>query len=290
MQVEAFSTNLITISGQNFTPSTTMSIPNFDGTINNLNVISPTTMELNITTGDMGLFDFIASNSSALNTQWSGNGVDLLEVLAPNNWVDLRLGGDSFSAGNAAGNDIRYKSGMTLSRDADGMYFTGIDIWYSWVKFESLGWTRGENKTLEWIFTNTDNKMMIGIGSTETDENAIQYTQMEIVAYFNNPTNFYGFYGSDGTVGTRVTQADSASTGSCTSNVFKIKFLDDGSTGKQFTLYCLPSSAEVDWDDETTPIKDMIIQSTIKPSQINIMPFIIPTDGGTQRFIAIRIR
>ena len=57
---------------------------------------------------------------------------------------------------------------MSLTRDANGMSFAGSTPWSSWVKFESLGWTRGTNQTVSWVFTTPTGAMMIGIGSDAT--------------------------------------------------------------------------------------------------------------------------
>jgi hypothetical protein len=283
-------TKTFTIEGKKFTPTSDVSIinPTFDGTIDTVNVLSPTSIEVTVTTtATEELYDLVITNGGVLNTQWSGNGVDGFEV--KKSWIDLRLGGEVFTDGNAAGNDIRYKSTMSMSRDANGMYFTGQGIWSSWVKFESLGWTRGSSKTLQWIFAEPDGAMMIGIGSDATNESAsTQYQQSEVVAYFS-ASSLSSLHGNNGTVGSETSQSNSTSLNSCGSDVFKIKFENDGSAGGQFTLYCLPSAAESDWDDELTVMKTFAIGGSLNPDEVNIMPFIIPRSGGAQRFIAVRV-
>ena len=234
------STSTITISGENFTPTTTVSIPGFDGTVNSITINSSSELEVNITSGTTETtYNIIISNNGVLNTEWAGNGVGLLTV-ATSTWVDLRAGGATFTDGNGAGNDIRYRSGMSMARDANGMYFTGSSPWSSWVKFESLGWTRGTNKTLQWIFTRPDSAMMIGIGSTTTDETSTaQYYQGEIEAYFNSSTNFSSFYG-------RSTNQSVNYNISGGSNIFKLVFENDGGASSTYTLYELPSASPAD--------------------------------------------
>ena len=164
--------------------------------------------------------------------------------------------------------------------------------WSSWVKFESLAWTRGDNKTIEWITTQPSGNMMFGIWSDATDENnGAQYAQAETETYFSNGTTMWGLYGNNGTVGSAGNQALSTSLTSCASQVFKTKMTNDGTSGSWvFTLYCLPSASIADWDDENTVMATATIWGTLAPDEANIMPFITPTSGGTQRFVAIRVQ
>ena len=77
------STITFTIRGKNFIPTSTVTIPGFDGTIDNVNVISPTEIEITLTSGTTETdYDIIVSNNGILNTQWSGNGTNLLHVAA----------------------------------------------------------------------------------------------------------------------------------------------------------------------------------------------------------------
>ena len=80
ISVTASSTVTIILNGDNFMPTSSVSIPGFDGTINSINAISPMEIQINITTGVANTFDIIVSNNGILNTQWVGNGVGLLKV------------------------------------------------------------------------------------------------------------------------------------------------------------------------------------------------------------------
>ncbi len=80
INVAAASTLTITLNGENFIPTSTVSIPSFDGTINSVTPLSPTEIQVNITTGTANTFDIVVSNNGILNTQWAGNGVGLLQV------------------------------------------------------------------------------------------------------------------------------------------------------------------------------------------------------------------
>jgi len=148
------------------------------GTVNSTTFISDNEMVINYTSGsNPELIDFTVDNGQSAT--FSG----ILEVML-STWIDLRLGANTFTHGNGAGNDIRYRAGMTMVQDADGMSFNNANPWSSWAKFEFLQWTRGELKTCEWVMTAATAAMMIGIGSTNTNETSTaQYYQQETLAY-----------------------------------------------------------------------------------------------------------
>ena len=280
-RVNQNTTSDITITGSFFTPTTTVTIAG--QTVNSVTFISDNELLVNVTSNATdGFYDVIVNNG--ISTTATG----IFEVKL-STWLDLRAGGDVFTDGNGAGNDIRYRVGMSLSRDAQGMSFNGSNPWSSWVKFESESWNRGDGKTLEWIFTTPTSSMMIGIGSDATNEtNTAQYAQMETEVYFQNATTMWGLYGNNGTVGSAGNQSSSNSITSCTSGVYKIKFENDGGAGSQFTLYCLPSSNPSDWDNETNIITTLTVGGSLNPNETNIMPVILPRTG-TQRFIALKV-
>lgn len=266
-------TKTVTVKGSYFTQTTTVAVPGL--TIGTVTIISDNELTVEVTSGTTdAFFNVEVSNHSGTTIATNGIQVEL------STWVDLRAGGDTFTSGNGAGNDIRFRSGMAMSRDATGMSFTGSTPWSSWVKFESLGWTRGDGITLQWIFSQPSSNMMIGIGSTATNEtNTAQYQQAEVEAYFSSATNFWGLYGTAGNQGDGVTIG---------AGTFKLKFENDGGVGQTFTMYQLPSANPSDWDDESNPIKTITIGGSLNPNEASIMPFIIPQNGGTQRFIAIK--
>lgn len=282
-----------TLNGVNFKPGTILTIPGFDGTIDTVTIVSPTELEFTITSGPaVAVYDIVLANR-ANNTEWGGNGVNLLSVEV-SNWWDLRQNGDAFTHGNAPGNDIRYRNGMSLSRDSDGMWFTGANPWTSWVKFESLWWPRGELRMLEWVFNAPTASIMIGIGSDATNEAATsQYNQMENQAYFSSAAYFSSLYGNNGTPGTTGYQSNGLNL--APHAFFKIKFTLDGRAanptppGGVFTLYSIPSIAPTHWSDENTPLLSFTIAGTLAPDEAHIMPSLLPRDGGAQRFAALRI-
>jgi hypothetical protein len=281
------------LNGINFQPNTILTIPSFDGSIDNISILTPTELEFTITAGPtIAVYDIVLTNI-VNNLEWAGNGQAMIDVKI-SNWIDLRTGGDIFTDGNGAGNDIRYVSGMAMSRDADGMWFTGLNPFSSWVKFESLGWARGQEKTIEWVFSTPNSTMMIGIGSDETNEaSTAQYKQMENQAYMSS-YSLISLYGNNGTPGSTGYHSG-LNTAYGTYTAFKIKFTLDGrsavptSPAGVFTLYGIPSIAQSHWDDISNELISVTIGGTLAPDATNIMPSIIPRDGGTQRFAALRV-
>jgi len=92
INIPVSTTKTITLTGSNFTTTSSVTIPGFDGTIHNTNIISPSKIELNITTGAINTFDFIVSNGTISNTQWAGNGVGLLQVVNNNGQTQSAAG------------------------------------------------------------------------------------------------------------------------------------------------------------------------------------------------------
>jgi len=248
-------------------------------TVNNIYEIDDDYLLCNITTNAIdGLYDVIVTNETGTTTFTGGIEVELSV------WEDLRLGGTTLTVGT----DVRMQSALTMQRDTSGISFTGANPWESWVKMEKYQFSRASNSTLQWIFTGPTTNMMIGIGSTATNEaSTLQFSQAENEAYFNSATSFWGLYGNNGTIGTAGNQ--NQTTGITNGAVYKIKFTNSGSVGGEFTLYQLPSANQGDWDDESNIIVSMTIGGTLNPDEPTLMPFIIPRSASTQRFIALKI-
>ncbi len=74
------STNTITITGYNFTPTSAVAISG-GNVVNSVNILSPVEMQVNVTAvGIDGSYDIVISNDGVLNTEWTGNGVGLFKV------------------------------------------------------------------------------------------------------------------------------------------------------------------------------------------------------------------
>ena len=186
-------TDTFVLEGLNFSSESTVSIPGFEGVIENVNYVDGR-LEITISTNETeGIYSLIIHNVCSTNSEFLENGNNQLQITSME-WLDLRINGDDFS-------NLRVRSGMTVHRDEQGMYFSGIGPWASWVKFEDQGFQRGEGTTVEWIFNNND-YFMIGIGSTETNELGYeQHKEAEWLAYFSSANYFYGMFGNIGTPG-----------------------------------------------------------------------------------------
>jgi len=277
--ISSGTTQTITLNGGYITETTTISVPST--TVGNVVVIDDDSLTFDISGTTLGFFDIIVTSEGGTTT--ITNGIEVVN----NTWIDLSSSGPSFTNGNGAGNDIRYQSSMGIVRDANGMNFTGANPWTSWVKFEIYPWTRGDNRTLEWILTPPTAAMMIGIGSDATNETSTaQYAQAECEAYINSTTNFWGLYGNNGTIGSAGNQNVNTSIAGWAA--IKVKFEGDGSQGELFTLYGLNTTGLGDWNDESNVLATFTVGGTLNPDESNLFPFIIPRDS-TQRIIAMRL-
>ena len=74
-------TGTLNFTGSNFLPTSIITIPGFDGTINSTTISSPTNFTLNVTSGtNAANYDIVVSNGGVLNTEWTGNGSSLLLI------------------------------------------------------------------------------------------------------------------------------------------------------------------------------------------------------------------
>lgn len=265
----------ITINGENFTQSVSATSNN-GLIINSVTYVSNNEILLNVTTPSTDQIHDLTIDNQLCSTTINGFINTKLST-----WVDLST--------NGVGNDPDIQSAMTVGRDTDGMFFNGTNPWSSWVKFSDDTWTRGDNNTLQWIFTRPTAAMMIGIGSTSTDETSTaQYYQGEVMLYLSSSTNVWGFFGNSGSTGNAGNFSNTANI-SGGSGIYKLVFENDGDVGSNVTLYEIPSISQQDWDNTTNVIFTTTIAGSLNPQQTNIMPFIIPRSGSSQRFVAYKI-
>lgn len=79
--LEVNTTKTLSFSGINFTPNTILSLPGFNGSINSVTVVSPTQIDVNATAGaSPDFFDVVVTDNGNINTSWTGNGDNKLEV------------------------------------------------------------------------------------------------------------------------------------------------------------------------------------------------------------------
>lgn len=75
------STQTFTITGYNFLSISTVTILGFDGTIDSVSVLSPTEIQITVTSGSASAdYDIVITNNAVSNTSWAGNGDNLLHV------------------------------------------------------------------------------------------------------------------------------------------------------------------------------------------------------------------
>ena len=255
--------------------------------VNSVNVIDDDEIIVNITTPAVDdIHDVTVTNESGGTTVTSP-----IEVVL-SGWVDLRLGGDVLTSGNAAGNDIRHNTAFSINRTTTGMSFSGLGPWGSWIKFESMAWNRGDNKRLQIILTSpndTSGSMMAGIFSDQTNEASTQqYYQGEVLAYFQNLNIVWGLFGNSGSPGSAANQQ--VTTGINGANrVYKLIFENDGGVGSNFSMYQIPDGLPSSWDDTSNLITSFTVGGTLNPSQSLIMPGLIPANGGGQEYISIKV-
>ena len=71
----------ISLDWLNFTPTSTLIIPDFDGTINSVTAVSPVRIDANITSGNSTrMYDIVVSNDWILSSIWPGNWANLLNI------------------------------------------------------------------------------------------------------------------------------------------------------------------------------------------------------------------
>lgn len=263
-----------TLFGSFFTPETTVNVTS--GTITRVQFISSHELLVTITTAATpGDYDLVVDNGS----QTISSGL-LTTFDIPDGLVDLRLGGTEFSQGA-----IEMRDGMSFTRAADGLYFTGSDPWASWARFvgdnDAWVWNRRIKKRLTWIYQSTSS-FMLGIGSRANDSYSnSQFYQGEILCYNSSGTDINNIYGNNGNLGRGKTQAFSVS--KSPEDVIKVVFNQNGESGAVMSVFKLPGTFISDWLDSSELLGE--IQLTAFGNELNIMPFAIPQDGTSSKFL-----
>lgn len=144
----------IIINGDDFIPTSLVTIPWFPGTINSVNIPSQRKIDLNITTTNaVGTYDIVVSNNGTLNTLWPGNGENLIQVTSGISIVGNDTIGRTYFDGAYATSCNTYKNPTGLYayqwNTGDGNYIIQPDanpafMVYCDMTTDSGGWTRIE--------------------------------------------------------------------------------------------------------------------------------------------------
>jgi len=93
--IQAGSTNTLTITGGGFSPETTVVVPGMIGTIDVVEIISPSQLEITLSPEETnkGGFDILIQNNDSSNLAWGDNGVDVLEITSDITLIPQNTGG-----------------------------------------------------------------------------------------------------------------------------------------------------------------------------------------------------
>ena len=267
------------LKGSYFTESTQVEITG-DTIISSVEFINQSELKVSVIGGSsVGNYDLSLMNNGGVKTY--SNRINVLSK----NWVDLRVGGTPLTIGTLPTDDIIHSAGLTVSRDANGLKQVGANNWDDWIKFNNLQFTRGDNKTIEFIFINNYQTLMLGIGSTQAVQSNVMFSQYESQLYFQTPTKIYGIYGNNGTLG--VSKTDILIGVKEANKYYKLKIDKDGSVGSKFQVFELPDGTENSWNDESLLIHENI--SNLTPNKQTLMPVCLPRFASHLRILAVNI-
>jgi hypothetical protein len=278
----------ITIKGTRFYAGTTITLTaQSTGTIivTNYTIVDEETITVTLQLGTAtDTFDLDITNAFG-----TVSGVASISSITVPAWTDLRSGGATLSTGELDTDNVEHDTGMTVVRDANGMYFTYTgSIWSFWSQFNIHTFNRGSQFTLDWVMLQPTSAIMIGIGSNDAGFNEAStqmYTQAEVLAYFQNATTVWGLYGNSGTPGTSQSQSNTIT--GISETAVRINMSEDGSGVITIKIYGLPSADQGDWDDDTN-LKGTIV-SNLGADAAQLMPMVIPINAGSHRLIAVRV-
>lgn len=84
-EIKIKETSTVIITGGGFSPNTTIEIPSYTGNLENIKILSPTQISLELTPNeeDNGLKDIIITANNIKNIEWENNEKELLNILNP---------------------------------------------------------------------------------------------------------------------------------------------------------------------------------------------------------------
>jgi hypothetical protein len=279
--VPASSTQDIVLTGQYLISSTVVTSGSADVTINST-TYDPASGALTVsvtTSANTGAVTLTVDNGAG-ETTFDVNVIELVP------WTILAGsgGGDQLTYGTQAGDFIRYRSGMSRVVLDGYMYFTGRGPWSAWVRIEGLEWdSTQETKIVEWVFS-TDQQMMVGIiGDSQNTGSYSQYQEGEVFDYVTSGYA-YANYGQDVDYADHTDIPLQFGSGSW----LKVKFTGNGAAGTTVSWYELASLDDL--DDESNLKGSYVIGSGLAYPSTMLYPGLIPQDGSSTRFYAVRVR
>jgi len=278
VNVESNITSTIQIQGDYFTPDTIVTINQSHFVINSTVIVNAHLIELNVTLGD---FSLIVDRLVDLTIENEGGEITFIDSINiyDAGWFDFRLGGNIFSIGEDASSDVEHSSGVTITRTSEGLTFVNPIDWTNTIKFNVLSFNRGDDATIEFIFT-YDGSFLLGVGSDAMDPNdSLQYKQVESGLDFNS-----GIRGNNGTLG--VLASISYPITVSINTWYKLKITKDGGENSTFEVFSLINGDEANWDDESNSVYSVI--SSLTPDELNLFPIMLTSQHRTSTIKAIR--
>lgn len=273
---------VLTVSGYNFNATTTVNLLATglgDLVVNSTTFVDPNTITINVDTGIVDDFYDLEISDPVTGTILVPAAYEVRTI----NWVDLRLGGEPDPSLNV----VTSASITAVTRDAQGMFFTGPNSWNNFAQIQGFQYPRSANSTLEWIWTtNLGSTFMIGVGGDMINvASNQQYYQQEVLCYVTGTTH-WGWFGNSGVPGAFWNLGN---TGVVSNTLYyKSRFVMNGTTGNTLETIQVNGPNIPDWDIDVATVATIV--STNVADEPNLWPVIVPFNANTNwRAVAFRI-